>query len=82
MLICEQIWQNQASTHIQFYNFEGPQLCVGKYHHIQILSSSFMKIYEKNVQNFFFFFFPGLDGLPCLPPPALGVKCWKNAQNF
>ena len=46
-IIDDQIWQNQASTRIQFYNFEGPQLHVGKGHHVQILIISFMKIWKE-----------------------------------
>ena len=41
----------QASTHIQFYNFEGPQLHVGKCHHVQILISSFMKIWKHYINK-------------------------------
>ena len=40
------IWQNQASTHIQFYNFEAPQLHVGMYYHAQIFI--IIKIWKEN----------------------------------
>ena len=47
---CDWIWQNLASTHIQFYNFEGPQLYAKKCYHAQILVGSFMKIWKESVK--------------------------------
>jgi len=43
------------------------------------------KVYNKFLKNFFFiFYFPGLDGLPLPPPPALGGKVldsWEYQQS-
>ena len=36
--ICEWVWQNKASTHIQFYEFEAPYLNVGICHQFQIMT--------------------------------------------
>ena len=42
------MWLDLASTHIQFYNFEGPQLHVAKCHHAQILICSYKDMKRKH----------------------------------
>ena len=43
--------QNNASTHIQFYDFEGPQLTVGVYHQFEILTFNLITSGKKFIRN-------------------------------